>query len=140
MGKLFNDIEKQYKEQAEKRKNAIRAKPTKWKRFWGWIWYSVCFPWVWAFYNIRDWRTAVIFVISMIVVSASVWGFYLTALFFGWTATDIGKTLISVGSAVWVWWLSPVGSPFILICVALTIAIKMTFDKIKGKHNEKISN
>ena len=55
----LKELEKQYKYKQLIWKTSIRFKPTKWKRFWAWVWYLIAFPWVWLFYNIRDWRTAI---------------------------------------------------------------------------------
>ena len=127
-----------YNQKQQEWKDKIRSKPTKAKRFWAWVWYLIAFPFVWLFYNIRDWRSAVFVVISLLLWSASVWIFYLLALITGWE-TDAAKWFIGIGSAVWVWWLSPVGSPFILLVTITAIAMKALFDKIHGKrtHNTK---
>lgn len=136
----LKDLEKQYKEKQDSWKMRIRLDPNKFRRFWKWVWYLVAFPFVWLFYNIRDWRSAVCILISLLLWSSSVWGFYLAALICGWT-TDAAKWLIGVGSAVWVWWASPVGSPFILLVTLTGIAFKMLFNKIKEiKHGHKESD
>ena len=41
-------------------------------------------------------------------------------------------TMFSVGSACWLFWLGP-GTPFLVICIALTIGIKGLFNRIKEK-------
>ena len=124
-----------YNQKQQEWKDKIRSKPTKAKRFWAWIWYLIAFPFVWLFYNIRDWRSAVCVVISLLLWSGSVWIFYLLALITGWE-TDAAKWFIGIGSAVWVWWLSPVGSPFILLVTITAIAIKTIFDKITKRRNK----
>ena len=58
------------------------------------------------------------------------------ALITGWTS-DIAKWFIGVGSAVWVWWLSPLGSPFILLVTITAIGMKMLFNKIKDLMSKK---
>ena len=128
----LKELEAKYNEQANRRKEKIRQEPNKFKRFWKWVWYLIAFPWVWLFYNIRDWRSLICVLISFLLWSSSVWGFYLAALICGWT-TDAAKWCIGAGSAVWVWWLSPVGSPFILLVTATSIGIKALFNKIKAK-------
>lgn len=128
-----------YNQKQQEWKDKIRSKPTKAKRFWAWIWYLIAFPFVWLFYNIRDWRSAVCVVISLLLWSASVWIFYLLALITGWE-TDAAKWFIGIGSAVWVWWLSPVGSPFILLVTITAIAMKTLFDKIIKRRKNKNEN
>lgn len=134
------ELQKKFNETQALERARIREEPKKGKRFWKWVWYVFVFPWKWAFVNIRDWRTAVIFLIVVLLYSGSVWGFYLGALFCGWTSTDAGKWLVGVGSAVWVWWLSPAGSPFILLCVSTTIGVKAIFDAIKARKERRKVN
>lgn len=137
MSKL-KDLEQKYQEQANRRKDAIRQEPKKFKRFWKWVWYLISFPWVWLFYNIRDWRSAICVLISFLLWSASVWGFYLASLICGLT-TDVAKWLWGIGTAVWAWWLSPVGSPFILLVTLTAIGMKAGFNKIKEHRKWKQS-
>ena len=134
--KLFKNVQEQYNEQANKRKEKIKSEPNKFKRFWEWVWYFISFPFVWLFYNIRDWRSAICVLISFLLWSASVWVFYLLAILTGWN-TDTAKWFIGIGSAVWVWWLSPIGSPFILLVTVTSIGMKMIFDKIKLRKNKQ---
>lgn len=134
--KSLKELENEYKQKQNDWKDKIRAKPSRWKRFWSWVWYLIAFPFVWLFYNIRDWRSAICVGISFILWSASVWIWYLLALITGWT-TEIAVWFLGIGSAVWVWWLSPVGSPFILLVTVTSIGIKALFNKIKEHKNEK---
>lgn len=135
----LKELEAQYKKQADERKDKIRKEPNKFKRFWKWVLYLLTFPFVWVFYNIRDWRTAICFVISVLLWSASVWVFYLLAILTGWN-TDTAKWFIGIGSAVWVWWLSPLGSPFILLCTITAIGMKSLFNVIKSRKKFKNDN
>lgn len=134
-----NKITEIYDAKQKEWKDKIRSKPTKWLRFRGWIWYLIAFPWVWLFYNIRDWRSAVCVVLSLVLWSASVWIWYLLAMITGWN-TDAAKWFLGIGSAIWIWWISPVGSPFILLVTITAIGIKMVWDKIKHKAYDKRKN
>lgn len=133
--KKINEIEKQYKELQLRRKIRIRLERNKYKRFWKWVWYLISFPFVWLFFNIRDWRSAVCVIISLVLWSASVWVFYLLAFVSGWT-TEAAKWFIGIGSAIWIWWLSPVGSPFIVLVTFTSIGLKALLNKL-GKRNKK---
>lgn len=138
--KLYlENLEKRYKESQETWKAKIKSEPKKFKRFWKWVWYLIAFPWVWLFYNCRDWRSAICILISLALLSASVWIFYLLAIITGWN-TPFAKTCIGIGSAVWVWWLSPIGSPFILLTTTTAIGIKALFNKIKDSCKKKNNN
>ena len=131
----FKDLEAQYKKKQLAWKTSIRMKPTKWKRFWNWVWYLIAFPWVWIITNIRDWRTAVIFVTVFLVLSIEVWLPYLLALIF-WSNETARNTFIGVGSACWLFWAGP-GTPFLLICIFVTIGVKGIFNKIKYGRKDK---
>ncbi len=131
----IKELEQKYKEKQLVWKTHIGLKPTKWKRFWGWVWYLIAFPFVWLFYNIRDWRTAICVIVSFLLWSSSVWVWYVLALCSGWT-TDAAKWFLGIGSAVWIWWASPVGSPFILLVTFTAIGIKALFNKIKSRQKK----
>ena len=131
----LKELEQQYKYKQLIWKTSIRFKPTKWQRFWSWVWYIIAFPWVWLFYNIRDWRTAICILVSFLIWSSSVWIWYVLALCSGWT-TDAAKWFLGIGSAVWIWWASPVGSPFILLVTFTAIGIKAFFNKIKNREKK----
>ncbi len=132
----FKDLQAKYDEQALRRKIKIRLETNKFKRFWKWVWYYIAFPWVWLFYNITDWRTAICVLISAALWSSSVWAFYLAAVLTGLT-TDVAKWLWGVGSAVWVWWLSPAGSPFILLVTLTSTGIKALWNKIRHRKKDR---
>lgn len=130
--KKFSEIEAGYKAKQEEEKRLIRAEPSKWKRFWKWVWFLVSFPFKWLWVNIRDWRTALIFIIVFLVVSSEIWMPYLIGLI-TW-GTDLSKWLFGVASACWIFWLGP-GTPFTLLCIGITIGVKGIIDKIRGsKH------
>ena len=134
--KKFSEVEKIYKAKQLKWKTHIRLEANKFKRFWMWVWFLIAFPFVWLFYNCRDWRSLVCIVISFLLWSASVWIWYLLAVLTGWN-TDTAKWFIGIGSAVWIWWASPVGSPFILLVTFTAIGMKALFNKMKEKRKTK---
>ena len=121
--KKKNKILEDYEKRQLAWKTHIRFETNKWKRFWKWVWYLIAFPWVWVFYNIRDWRTAVIFCIVFLIVSSEVWVPYLLGFIFN------NAWLIGVGTACWLFWLGP-GTPFMVICIILTIGVKGLWNKI----------
>lgn len=127
----LKELEAKYNEQANKRKEKIKQEPSKFKRFWKRVWYLICFPWIWLFYNIRDWRTFLIFIIVVLIVSSEVWVPYMIG-FICWSNESLRITMFSVGSVCWLFWLGP-GTPFMIICIFLTISVKALFNKIKSK-------
>lgn len=131
----LKELEKEYKHKQLIWKTSIRFKPTKWKRFWSWVWYLIAFPWVWLFYNIRDWRSLICIFISFLLWSSSVWLFYLLGFIFYYN-DPLRNTMFGIGSAVWIWWASPVGSPFILLVTFTAIGIKAIFNKIKNREKK----
>ena len=136
MGKYLEKLEQDYKAKQDKWKEKIRKTPSKFMRFWKWVWFLIAFPFVWLFYNIRDWRSLICVLISAILWSASVWIWYLLAIVTGWE-TDTAKWFLGVGTTVWIWWASPVGSPFILLVTITAIGMKTLLDKIRNHKLEK---
>lgn len=131
-----NKISELYEKKQKEWKDKIRSKPTKWIRFWSWVWYLIAFPFVWLFYNIRDWRSAVIFVIVFLFVSSEVWIPYLLGIIF-WTNEGVRIAMFSFGSACWLFWLGP-GTPFMVICISLTIGIKAILNKLAFKRGNVV--
>lgn len=125
----LDTIKEKYELHQLKAKTKIRMKPTRFKRLIGWLWFWISFPFIWIWNNIRDWRTAVIFVLVFLGVSSEVWVPYLIA-FICWNNEAIRISMLSVGSACWLFWLGP-GTPFLVIVISLTIAIKGLFDKLR---------
>lgn len=127
----FKEREQQYKEQQKVRIAKIKEEPNKVKRFFKWVWFLLTFPYIWVWINVQDWRTLIIFFISMAIVGCEVWIPALLGLItYG---TDFSKWCLGFAATCELWWLSPVGSPFLLICISLTMGIKAVINKIKGR-------
>lgn len=120
------EIDANYKAKQNEWKAKIKAEPNKAKRFGKWLWFWFAFPWVWLWANIRDWRTAVIFVLTFITLSVEVWLPYLIYFITG------SAWWLGIGSACWLFWLGP-GTPFLPLCICITIGIKALFNKINNK-------
>lgn len=127
--KKKNKVLEDYENRRLAWKAHIRFETNKWKRFWKWVWYLIAFPWVWVFYNIRDWRTAVVFGAVFLVLSSEVWVPYLLGVIFS------NAWLIGVGTACWLFWLGP-GTPFMVICIIVTIGVKSLWNKITKKNQD----
>ena len=94
------------------------------------IWQWIKAPFIWIKNNIKDWRTGIIFAIVLVVVSSSVWLPLLLGIITG------NAWFYGIASAVFIWWQLP-GSPFILLCIGITMTIKAIFNKIRGRHESK---
>lgn len=86
--------------------------------------FLLLFPFQWIYINIRDWHTFLIFAIVFLVVSSEVWVPYLLYIILKL------PVLLAIGSACWLFWLGP-GTPFLLICILLTMLIKAGLNKWK---------
>ena len=117
--------QEEYEFQQRLIKEQIKSQP---KHFWKLMWFYFKKPFVWLKDNIKDWKTAVIFIIVFLVVSCEVWVPYLMG-FITW-GTDFSKWCFGVGSTCLLFWWLP-GTPFLLICISLTILIKLLFNKIR---------
>lgn len=122
----FKEIEKQFNEKQAIAKKQIKDEPKRLKRFFKWIAYWFVFPWKWLFVNIRDFRTFIIFGIVFLVISCEVWVPYI--IYF--ITKDIWW--VGIGTACWTFWALP-GTPFLVICITLTIIIKGLFNKLVRK-------
>lgn len=132
--KSFKELEVEFKEKQSLEKQKIKEVPNKAKRMLYWGLYLCVFPFKWLWVNIRDYRTAIIFVIVFIVVSSEVWVPYLIGVIC-WANEPVRISMFSVGSACWLFWLGP-GTPFLVICIGLTIGVKALFNKIKFRHKK----
>lgn len=135
--KKFADLEKSYKDNQLKWKTSIRLETNRFKRFWRWVWFLLAYPFVWIWVNIRDWRTALIFAITVAIVSCEVWVPYLIA-FICWKNEAIRYSMLGVASACWLFWLGP-GTPFLPLCIGITIGTKALINKITENKNVKTS-
>lgn len=132
----FRQLETRFNEDQQNAREKIKQEPNRLKRFFKWVLHLIVFPWKWIFVNIQDWRTALIFVIVVLVVSSEVWVSYL--IYF----ITNNAWFLGIGSACWLFWLGP-GTPFLIICIGLTILIKGLFNKLKEKkydNNRKTRN
>lgn len=123
---IEKEKQRQYELKCKAEKTRIKCQK---HHFFKLLWYYIKKPFVWLFANIKDWRTAVIFGIVCILVYSEVWVCLLLGLL-SWN-TERGKWIFGVGTTFAIWWLSPAGSPFLLICISLTILIKTLFNKIR---------
>lgn len=84
--------------------------------------------WIWK--QLKDKTNLIIFVICFIVLSSEVWLPYLLGIIFH------NAWLIGVGSACWAFWLAPF-TPFLPLCIALTLGVRKIYDKIKSRKGKK---
>lgn len=121
------EINARYEEQKRAEKARIKAEPKRSARALLWLKYWLLFPFKWLWVNLRDWKTAVIFALWAALLSLPVWLFYLLGLI-TW-GTEFSGWAIGIASASWLFWLGP-GTPFLPLCIALTIAAKPLLNRI----------
>lgn len=107
----------------------IKKEPNKWKRMWKFIWHWTTYPFIWIWNNIRDWRTFLIFLIVFLIVSCEVWVPYLLGTI-TW-GSDFSKTMMGVGTACLLFWNVVPCTPFLAICITLTIITKSIFNRLR---------
>lgn len=115
-------------EYERKQKEELLKIKTEPHHFWKIVWFYIKKPFKWIKDNIKDWRTAIVFIIVFLVMSSEVWVSYLLGII-TW-GTDFSKWCMGVASACWLFWLGPF-TPFLPICIGLTILIKSLFNKIR---------
>ena len=93
----------------------IRGLPKKLLNLWKWVWNQL-----------KDLKTFLIFIVVFIVMAAGVWVPYLLAILTG------NAWWWGIGSSVWLFWAGPF-TPFIPLCVTITLAIKKLFFKRRDK-------
>lgn len=130
----LKNLNEEYKLSQKREKDKIKAEPNKFKRFLKWCVFLIIFPWKWLWYNIRDWRTAVIFAIVALLVSSEVWVPYLIGLI-TW-GTELSKWMIGFATGCWLFWAGP-GTPFLVICIFLTMGIKEILNIKEVKNGRK---
>lgn len=131
----FKESLDKYEKAQTRRKNVIKQEPNKWKRFWMWVWFLIAWPFRWLWVECRDWRTFIIFVLTMAVVGSEVWVPLVLAWVF-WSNQAVRASMLSVAGACETFWLLP-GTPFIPLCIFITMGIKTLFDKLKRRREER---
>ena len=90
------------------------------------LWSKIKKFWKQTWKELKDWKTLILYIIVNIVLSCEIWVPYLLGLITG------NKWWYGIGSACWLFWIGP-GTPFIPLCIAITLAIKKIFFKKKDE-------
>ena len=98
-------------------------------KFFKWCWNKTKSFFKWLFNQLKDWHNLIIFAIVFLIVSCEVWVPYLIGIITG------DAYWFGIGSICWAFWLAP-GTPFLTICILLTLGTRKIIDKIRGKKNE----
>lgn len=122
----LRELEQKYQEERAKEKTKIRLEKRKSLRILKWAWYYISYPFKWIWLNIRDPTTLLIFVSVVLLVSCEVW---IPALLAVILKQDY---LWGVAAACWGFWLLP-GTPFLPLCIVLTMAIKSLINRVRHK-------
>jgi len=100
--------------------------------------FYLLFPFKWILRECKDWRTLLVFLIVILIIGSEVWVPYLIGIIF-WSNEAVRISMFSVGSACWIFWLGP-GTPFLALCIIITMGVKGAFDAIRYKRMEKRIN
>ena len=84
--------------------------------------------WVWS--ECKNWQTLVLLGVVCLVLSMPIWTFYILGFVFGW------DWAFWVATGIWGFWMLP-GAPFFAVAVAITLAIKKIFQRVKAKRASK---
>ena len=124
----------QYQNSLKAEKSAIKAEPSKLRRFLKWVWLLLKWPWRWLWMACHDWRLMLIFAVWMAIVGCEVWVPLLIASLSPDKALRVW--MLSIAGTCEAFWLGP-GTPFMPLCIALTIGTKAIIDKISKRKGEK---
>ena len=81
--------------------------------------------------QLKDKTNIVIFILTFLIVSSEVWVMYLLYFITG------NAWFLGIGTACWGFWLAPF-TPFLPLCIAITIAVRKIYDKIRKRKQEKV--
>lgn len=121
---------KKYQDSLANEKAIIREDPKKSHRFWKCIWLAVKWPWQWLWMACHDPLMIVIFLGWMAILGCEVW----VPLLIAWLNpnTALASSMYAVAATCEAFWLGPF-TPFMPLCIALTIGTKAVLDKIMKK-------
>jgi hypothetical protein len=134
MNAKAKEAQEKYLKGLEEKKAEVRKEPNPFKRFWKRVWLLIEWPFLWVWASCKDWRVFVVFASVLLIVSSEVWVPYSIALFV--TDEIVRGSLLSVATACWLFWLAP-GTPFIPLCIFVTMGIMEIIYKIERGKNAK---
>lgn len=126
----IDELENDYNKRREVSKFEISQAKTKGKKFKLWLKYIFVSPFKYLMINLKDWRTWTIFIAVFLILSSEVWVFYVLGILTG------NERFYGVASACWLFWLGPF-TPFLPLCIAITIGIREVLNKWKKKKQSK---
>lgn len=132
--KFKEQLEKYEKSQNEK-KEKIRQEKNGFKRFWKWVLFLLITPFKYIWTECHDWHFLLIFIIVVLVIGSEVWIPLLLAFVF-WNLESFRITCLSIAGTCELFWMLP-GTPFIPLCIVITISIKAIIEKIQKKKISK---
>lgn len=123
-------LESEFEIAQQLERSLIKSEPKRSKRLLKWVLHLLVFPFKWIWINVRDIKTFIIFGCVCAIIGIEVWLPLLLA-FISW-GSDFSKWCLGIASTCEIFWLLP-ATPFIPLCIVITIAIKSIFNKIKNK-------
>ena len=117
---------KAYQTSLSYEKGLIKSEPRKGKRFLKILWLLVRWPWQWLWMACHDWRLVLVYVGWMAIVGSEVWVPFLLGILS--PDPSFKAWMLSVAGTCEAFWLLPL-TPFMPICIALTIGTKAVMDR-----------
>ena len=116
----------QYQSSLKIEKERIKlTKKTKSERFWAWVALLMKWPFKWLWMACHDWRLILIFVAWAAILGCEVW----VPLLIAWLVPSMRASMLAVAGVCETFWLGPF-TPFMPLCIALTMGTKAIMDKI----------
>jgi hypothetical protein len=120
----IKEIDKSLSNYKASEKVKIKAQKSRLKRLLLWLRYFFILTWKWLFMTLKDWKSWIIFGCVFLTMSSSIWVGYLLYTLFKW------KWALAMATGSLFFWNVIPCTPFIAICIFLTIGVKAIIEKI----------
>lgn len=131
---LFRELKESYNTRYKEKINLINQHQNKMYRFFKKLWLVIIFSWIWLFKEFGNLKTIIVFLIIACVMSATVWIPLIIAFVFGFQS-NVGVYCMSLTIGSLIFWNLP-GTPFIIICLTITLILNRTILKNIGKKHK----
>lgn len=131
--KSYKQVDEELNNYKKTKLEKIKSENKGFKKFLKLLFFYFTYVWRWLFAELHDWRFMVIFLIVITIVGSEVWvPLLLGTIFFD---TEFGKVMLGVAATCELFWLAPF-TPFLAICIVITIGIKELVNKWEKRKND----